>query len=155
MWDGVPQPNFAIIPGRSPYHEFSWRVVPTSFTGFSPTVPARLQRDVFSENPGNEVEVVLEMTNFGEIIERGKKSSWCVYVLFLTSLEEFHYKVVQWRQKNALKSVMHVQVRCKELFKPFFTVRIAVAVMISWLPIISLIVNHLCIVEFLHCWLVR
>ena len=117
--------------------------------------PCQAPRDVFSENPGNEVEVVLEMTNFGEIIERGKKSSWCVYVLFLTSLEEFHYKVVQWRQRNALKSVMHVQVRCKELFKPFFTVRIAVAVMISWLPIISLIVNHLCIVEFLHCWLVR
>ena len=46
---------------------------------------------------------------------------------------------------------MHVQVRCIELLKPFFTLRIAVAVMISWLPIISLTVNRLCIVEFLHC----
>ena len=68
----------------------------------------------------------------------------------LTTLEEFHCKVVQWRQRNLPKSVMHVQVHCIELLKPFFTVRIAVAVMISWLPIISLIVNHLCIVEFLH-----
>ena len=67
--------------------------------------------------------------------KRKKTSSSFVYVLYKTCHQEIHVLVVQWRQRDVPKSVMHLQ-RCCFGYKTYcsFDVLVAVAVALLKLP---------------------
>ena len=55
-----------------------------------------------------------------------------VHVLHKHEIRKFHIVIVQWRQRNVQKRVMHVQSRCfANLNLLLFTVLVAVAVVVG------------------------